>query len=154
MLLPVAFSSKSVARYDGSFYLIIRDSVSESAFPLKIDQTEYAFLKVILEGGEMERPLMPDLFGNILEKFAAGPVRAEIHSKEGQLYLADFIVSSSGPEQCFDCRPSDGIILALRCGGRVFIDEDVFRLSISDPSAVALMDRMEDFRTRTRVGGS
>ena len=50
----------------------------------------------------------------------------QIDSIEGGVYYAQLTLSTDNHVEHIDCRPSDGIALALRADVPIFVDESVF----------------------------
>jgi uncharacterized protein len=69
------------------------------------------------------RPFTHDLFMDLMERFSIDVHHLQIDSAEEGVYYAQLILTADGREECLDCRPSDGIALALRAGAPIFVDE-------------------------------
>lgn len=69
------------------------------------------------------RPFTHDLFLDLMGKFSISVSQLEIDSVEEGVYYAHLVLSSGGRTEFLDCRPSDGIAVALRANAPVFVDE-------------------------------
>ncbi len=80
---------------------------------------------VHLSGEKPPRPLGPDLFYNTLELLGVKVLRLEIvELKEGTFY-GRLVLEHRGVEYEVDCRPSDGMALAIRANAPILIAEPV-----------------------------
>jgi bifunctional DNase/RNase len=73
----------------------------------------------------LPRPFTHDLFIDLCAKFSITIRSLQIDSIENGVYYAQLILVSDHHEEYLDCRPSDGIALALRAEIPIFIDENV-----------------------------
>ncbi len=69
------------------------------------------------------RPFTHDLFLDLMGKFAISVSQLDIDSVEEGVYYAHLVLSFGGRTEFLDCRPSDGIAVALRANAPVFVDE-------------------------------
>jgi hypothetical protein len=74
----------------------------------------------------LARPFTHDLFLDLLTKFSITLHSMQIDSIEEGIYYAQLILSADNHAEHIDCRPSDGIALALRANVPIFVDENVF----------------------------
>ncbi|MFA5237840.1 MAG: bifunctional nuclease family protein [Methanoregula sp.] len=77
------------------------------------------------------RPFTHDLFLDLMERFSISLHHLQIDSVENGVYYAQLFFASDGHEECLDCRPSDGIAVALRAGAPVYVDEGL--LATAEP---------------------
>jgi bifunctional DNase/RNase len=61
----------------------------------------------------------------LVEKINGKVQRLEIHSLKENVYYADLIIEINGNTERIDCRPSDGIALALRFEVPIYVSEDL-----------------------------
>ncbi|MGA2105205.1 bifunctional nuclease family protein [Methanoregula sp.] len=71
------------------------------------------------------RPLTHDLFLDLMAQYAITVSSMSVDSVEDGVYYAHLVLSSGGHEDYLDCRPSDGIAIALRSNAPIFADEDL-----------------------------
>jgi bifunctional DNase/RNase len=69
------------------------------------------------------RPFTHDLFLDLIERFSIDVHHLQIDSADEGVYYAQLVLAADGREECLDCRPSDGIAVALRAGAPIFVDE-------------------------------
>jgi bifunctional DNase/RNase len=73
----------------------------------------------------LPRPFTHDLFLELLDKFSISLRYLQIDSIENGVFYAQLVLSADHHEEYIDCRPSDGIALALRGEVPIFVDETV-----------------------------
>jgi bifunctional DNase/RNase len=73
----------------------------------------------------LPRPFTHDLFLELLDKFSISLRFLQIDSIENGVFYAQLVLSTDHHEEYIDCRPSDGIALALRGEVPIFVDETV-----------------------------
>jgi bifunctional DNase/RNase len=73
----------------------------------------------------LPRPFTHDLFLELFAKFSITLRFLQIDSIENGVYYAQLVLSADHHEEYIDCRPSDGIALALRGEAPIFVDETV-----------------------------
>lgn len=76
------------------------------------------------------RPFTHDLFSETLQKFEITVRSLTIDSLEEGVYYATLLLSRNGQENRVDCRPSDGIALAIRSNAPISIDENLLDSAI------------------------
>jgi bifunctional DNase/RNase len=73
----------------------------------------------------LPRPFTHDLFIDLCAKFSITLRSLQIDSIDNGVYYAQLVLVSNHHEEYLDCRPSDGIALALRAEIPIFVDEEV-----------------------------
>jgi bifunctional DNase/RNase len=73
----------------------------------------------------LPRPFTHDLFLDMCSKFSITLRFLQIDSIEDGVYYAQIVLVHESHEEYIDCRPSDGIALALRGDIPIFVDESV-----------------------------
>ncbi|TAN27454.1 MAG: bifunctional nuclease family protein [Actinomycetota bacterium] len=95
--------------------------------PISIDQA--GIIAGLLAGVKPPRPMMGDLFCEVMAAYDFSLAVVQITGVENGVYLAQVtFTTATGRPKMFPCRPSDGIILAL---GQplpvpILVDEDLF----------------------------
>ncbi|MEN6444375.1 MAG: bifunctional nuclease family protein [Methanoregula sp.] len=74
----------------------------------------------------LPRPFTHDLFLDLLAKFSITLSCLKIDSIENGVYYAELVLNNNSHEEHLDCRPSDGIAVALRGQAPIFAEEAVF----------------------------
>lgn len=73
----------------------------------------------------LPRPFTHDLFVDLCTRFNITLRSLQIDSIDNGVYYAQLVLVSDRCEEYLDCRPSDGIALALRADIPIFVDEKV-----------------------------
>ncbi len=117
----LASSEQSSAHYA----IILEDVEGNRHLPIIIGAPEAQAIALELEKIKPTRPLTHDLMSNILDYFDI-QLKAVIitHLHEGT-FFAKLLLGSKDEAHEVDCRPSDGIALALRCNADIFTYEEI-----------------------------
>ncbi len=92
----------------------------------------------------LPRPFTHDLFVDLCARFGISFRSLQIDSIDNGVYYAQLVLESDRHEEYLDCRPSDGIALALRTGIPLFVDEKVMAEA---GQKAADLPEMQDFAT-------
>jgi len=92
----------------------------------------------------LPRPFTHDLFLELLDKFSISMRFLQIDSIENGVFYAQLVLSADHHEEYIDCRPSDGIALALRGEVPIFVDETVL---MSAGQSIQDLPKMVDLST-------
>jgi len=121
--------------------VLLKDASSERVMPIWIGPEQAHAISTRLYGLKSERPLTHDFvidaFGQIgveVLRVAVTGLQPQPTMPEGQgVFLARVSLRAEGREVDVDCRPSDAIALAVRCGAAIFVDEDLFAAASTVP---------------------
>ena len=86
------------------------------------------------------RPFTHDLILDLMERFSITLDHLQIDSEKDGVYYAQLVLAGAGREECIDCRPSDGIAVALRAGVPVFVDEGLLATAEKRESIPEMVD--------------
>lgn len=91
--------------------------------PLWVGELEAAAIALAVEGVVPSRPLTHDLVLTLMAAIGERRInRVEIISLTDGVFLAELVLDDG---RRVDCRASDGIALALRCGAQILVADDV-----------------------------
>jgi len=105
--------------------VVLRDATGQRSLQIWIGPAEAVAITWELEGQKPPRPMTHDLMRNILGELQVKVVKIVISDMREQTYFARLFVKTDGLTKEIDCRPSDGIALALRTKAPIFIPEDL-----------------------------
>jgi uncharacterized protein len=71
------------------------------------------------------RPLTHDLFMDLMGRFSLVLHHLQIDSIEDGIFYAQLVISGNGHDDSLDCRPSDGMAVALKADAPIFVEEEV-----------------------------
>jgi bifunctional DNase/RNase len=69
------------------------------------------------------RPFTHELFLDLMGRFSISVDHLQIDSIDDGVYYAQLVLTADGRKEYIDCRPSDGITVALRANAPIFVDE-------------------------------
>lgn len=125
-MVPAHIEGMGVDPGNGNLIVVLKADTG-LVLPVVIGALETQNIMVHLSGEKPLRPLMPDLFVNTLELLGTQTKRLEIvELKEGTFY-GRLVLENRGLEYEIDCRPSDGMAIAVRTEIPIFIDEQVLK---------------------------
>lgn len=135
--------------------LLLQAQAGRLVLPIWIGKTEAAAIAARIGGARPARPLCHDLLGTLLDRLGAEVVRLDVRSIEEKTFHGDLCVrDAQGRLHRLDCRPSDGIALALRAGAPMRASTDVLavaRVVDDEPQAVSLAISADDAAGRERL---
>ena len=108
------------------FVVLLKGAQDERSLPIFIGAAEAQSIAIFINQVPMQRPLTHDLLKNLLDFMECRLMRIEINDfKEGTFY-ARLVLDRDGVMMTLDCRPSDAIAVALRCGAPIHAARQVF----------------------------
>ena len=104
---------------------------AERAFQMQVGFFEAAAIQSALSGERPLRPMTHDLLAAVTTALGAGLKRLEVLDIRdefgfGGTFFGALVFERGGGEARVDCRPSDGVALALRLGAEIWVAESVF----------------------------
>jgi bifunctional DNase/RNase len=105
--------------------LVVLSDGGELSLPIFIGLWEAVSINSAKNKEILSRPFTHDLFLDLAEKFSITFHSLQIDSIEDGVYYAQLVLSADNHKEFIDCRPSDGIALALRADVPIFVDGNV-----------------------------
>jgi uncharacterized protein len=105
--------------------LVVLNDGGEQCLPIFIGLWEAVSINSAKNKEILSRPFTHDLFLDLVGKFSITIHYLQIDSIEDGVYYAQLVLSTDDHKEYLDCRPSDGIALALRADVPIFVDENV-----------------------------
>jgi hypothetical protein len=105
--------------------LVVLTDGGEQSLPIFIGLWEAVSINSAKNKEILSRPFTHDLFLDLVTKFSITIHYLQIDSIEDGVYYAQLVLSADHHREYLDCRPSDGIALALRADVPIFVDENV-----------------------------
>jgi len=115
-------------RYDQnnkSPILFLKDTKSDRYLPVWIGETEALSIELASRGERAPRPLTHDLMTTVLSECGIRVISVIIDRLIGSTYYANLVLEIDGRTIEVDCRPSDGIALALREHAQIFVSDEL-----------------------------
>ncbi len=105
---------------------MLLDLGGDACLPIYIGLWEALSINTALNNEIAPRPQTHDLFLEFLNRYHVKLRALNIDSVEEGVYYANLVlVDPDYQEEMIDCRPSDGIAIAIRCKSGIFLDRGV-----------------------------
>ena len=112
--------------------LILKDIDEKTVLPIWIGAMEAMAISLALNEVKLPRPMTHDLLLSAISNLDARILAVDVVSLRDGTYYAELEVEQGGKKKRIDCRPSDGIALALRAEAPISVAEDVLDQAASD----------------------
>jgi bifunctional DNase/RNase len=109
----------------GAAPTVVLDVDEETCIPIFIGLWEAISISQSLRGDVLSRPITHDLFIDLMNRYAIRLTALHIDAIDEGVFYAKLLFSGDCGKESIDCRPSDGIAIALRANAPVCVDEDV-----------------------------
>ena len=106
-------------------FLVFLKGEENKVVPINIGHFEGQALALALRKIPAPRPLPHHLLQNLLEKMKARVHKLVIHTLKEEVFHAYLLIQSQDDTFYLDCRPSDGMILAMLLGTPIFMTPEV-----------------------------
>jgi len=97
--------------------------------PIYIGLWEAISIRNAIKKEVLPRPITHDLFVEVLRRLHATVTALSIDALEDGIFFAKLHVKLDGVTEVVDCRPSDGIAIALRTEAPITVEESVISLA-------------------------
>lgn len=108
-----------------SYFLILRERDGERRLVLQIGPFEAAMISMALTGGSVPRPFTHDLMVQAITRLGGRVERVLIHDVRDETFIGVMEVGTERGLLELDCRPSDGVAVALRTEAAILAAEEV-----------------------------
>ncbi len=107
--------------------VLLRERGGDRVVPIWIGATEAAAIAFATQGVEPPRPLTHDLLLDVVEALGRRVRSVTIDSLEGGVYRGTLVLETGeeGEPTRVDCRPSDGIAVAVRAGCPILVEPGI-----------------------------
>ncbi len=106
--------------------VVLREVRGERLLPIWIGHYEAESITIALQDVEVARPQTHDLTRSAISSLGARIVRMEITELRDDVFYGNLVLETSdGSTMGLDCRPSDGIALAVRAHVPIFVEREV-----------------------------
>jgi len=125
-LIEVTVVGFAPAQQAGGFVVFLKDVNSNRCLPIVVGAAEAQAISMILNPGQIERPMTHDTFKNIIDALRGEITRVIVTRLEEHTFYADICLhNAAGDVFHLDARPSDAIALALKNGAQIFVTQTV-----------------------------
>ncbi|MCK4301743.1 MAG: bifunctional nuclease family protein [candidate division Zixibacteria bacterium] len=101
----------------------------DKVLPIWIGHAEAWGIAMELSGVSPKRPMTYDLIKQVIGTLKARVDRVEVTELKDQTFYAVIHLSCDGEKYEIDARPSDSIVVALKVGAKIYVNEGLFHLS-------------------------
>ncbi len=111
------------------YAVILKEAKSNRQLPIIVGVFEAQAIALALEKIKMPRPMIHDLFADVMVKLDVSIREIIVSDLVGGTFYAKIIIQrrNDGKIIEIDSRPSDGMALALRMGAPIYVAEKVMR---------------------------
>jgi len=113
--------------------------------PIYIGLWEAISITNALHHHTLPRPIAHDLFSDLFNRFTLSLEAIHIDVIEDGVFFAKLIVKKDEHEETLDCRPSDGIAIALRLKAPILIAEEVVKKASVNRDELQKMVDIKDY---------
>lgn len=105
--------------------VLLRESAGNRQLPIWIGPMEAVAIADHLRGNQPERPMTHDLLCSLLSEVGCAIEMLTISDLKESVYHAQLYVRAGEETHAVDCRPSDGIAVALRAQAPITMPDDL-----------------------------
>ncbi|MFC1707361.1 bifunctional nuclease family protein [Planctomycetota bacterium] len=124
-MVPVELRRLLIDQRRDEHAIYLHEKNGPRGFPIVIGIFEATIIDRILKERKSQRPLTHELLLAILAALGGQLLRIEIDAVEDDCYFAKLRLEQNGREHVIDCRPSDGVALALQLDVPILVDEAI-----------------------------
>jgi len=124
-LSPVTFFDLRYDQNNRSPIIFLKDTQSDRFLPVWIGEAEAISIEIASRGEAAPRPLTHDLMKSVLDHAGIQLVSVIIDRLVGSVYYATLVLELGEKTVEVDCRPSDGVALAIREKAQIFVADDL-----------------------------
>ena len=107
--------------------LVLQEKGGAEILPIWIGASEALSISLALNGKKLDRPLTHETMFRVLDRLGASVVGVDITELREGTYLAEMEIASGMERVRLDCRPSDGIALAVRAHAPIRVAEEILK---------------------------
>jgi len=105
--------------------IFLRERGGNREFPIVIGRFEADAISRKVNGRVMARPMTHDLIEGVMSALGATLERVVVNKLEGGTFFAELHFSGDHGSPVVDCRPSDGIAIAVRTRAPIYVAKEV-----------------------------
>lgn len=109
----------------GAAPTVVLDAGGDSTIPIYVGLWEAISINNALNSEMLPRPITHDLIVDLFRRFDITLDALHIDSLEEGVFYAKLLLSQGSRTEIMDCRPSDGIAIALRYRAPIMIEDAV-----------------------------
>jgi hypothetical protein len=131
-MIPVELVKIIIDEKNHDQAVVLREMKGSRQIPIVIGLVEATSIQMRIAGIETPRPLTHDLLASVLQALEASCEYLLIDDiVSGTFFAKLHLKNKQGLSVVIDCRPSDGIAIAVRLGIPMFVEEKIFEKTVS-----------------------
>jgi bifunctional DNase/RNase len=131
-MIPVELVKIIIDEKNHDQAVVLREKNGSRQIPIVIGFVEASSIQMKIAGVETPRPLTHDLLVSVLQSLEATPEYLLIDDIVSGTFFAKLrLKNKEGQPVVVDCRPSDGIAVAVRLNIPMFVEEKIFEKAVS-----------------------
>jgi uncharacterized protein len=131
-MIPVELVKIIIDEKNHDQAVVLREIKGSRQIPIVIGLVEATSIQMRISGVETPRPLTHDLLASVLQALEASCEFLLIDDIVSGTFFAKLnLKNKQGLPIVVDCRPSDGIAIAVRLGIPMFVEEKIFDKAVS-----------------------
>ncbi len=131
-MIPVELVKIIIDEKNHDQAVVLREKGGSRQVPIVIGFAEASSIQMKIAGVEAPRPMTHDFLASVLQSLEAKSEYLLIDDIVSGTFFAKLrLKNKEGQPVVVDCRPSDGIALAVRLGIPMFVEEKIFEKAVS-----------------------
>ena len=107
--------------------IVLKEKKGDRQFPIVIGFLEASSIKMRLAAIKTPRPMTHDLMVNAIKELGGKVQSLIIDKMVNSTFHAKLEIKTGSDQKMLDCRPSDGVAIAVRVKVPIFVDEEVLK---------------------------
>lgn len=124
-MIELTIDSLRVSLVNLQQVVILKEETTKRYLPIWIGPVEASAIAVRIQGVAVPRPLTHDLLQSVIEALGATVNCIVINDLKNNTLYAKIVLNVDGGNVGIDCRPSDGLALAVRTEVPIFAEDAV-----------------------------
>lgn len=124
--------------------VILKDSKEKFTLPIWVGFIEASAIASEIENIKLSRPMTHDLLRNVLEMLGVKVIDVKVIDLADNTFYAKMSLEKDGKTMDVDCRPSDGIAVAMRSKSPILVSKVVIEKSRKIDMSLSAMDNDEE----------
>lgn len=110
--------------------IVLKEKAGDRQFPIVIGFLEASSIKMKIANVVPPRPLTHDLMKDIVDQLGGKLESLVIDKMVENTFHGKLMVKVGDVTKAIDCRPSDGIALAVRSQVPIFVEDDIMKQAV------------------------
>ncbi|MCH5277413.1 MAG: bifunctional nuclease family protein [Desulfovibrionaceae bacterium] len=142
-MIPMKVLGLTLDAENNAPILVLQQDGGSEILPIWIGTSEALAISVALNGTRLDRPLTHETMFQVIRALDAEVGAVDVMALRDGTYYAELEIVKGEKIMRVDCRPSDGIALAVRCDAPIRVTREV----LAETSATRTARRGEDLVT-------